>query len=371
MKKLLAILIMVIAISVALPAMASENIKVTVGGERVIFDVQPQLINDRTMVPLRAIFEALDATVSWDDATQVIKAMKGNTLIRLEIDDNTMWVNSKKVTLDVPATLVNGRTLVPVRAISEAFDLKVDWIEATNTVKVRTPVSLAIESCTGPVIEYHEYDENGNEILYKTSNEYWLKTEYDENGNAVKSVDSDEVEKTYTVDQDGNVIYWEDTEGNWLKSAYDANGLLTYIEHSDGWCDKAEYDSKGNLIYYEVTEENWWQKSTYDENSNLISTETSDGYKATFTYDENGNQTYWKDSTGYWVKTNYDEKGLKVSTENSEGGWEKFTYDESGNEIYYEDNTGNWTRYSYDYDNNLTYWTSASGAYEKLIVMNI
>ena len=118
MKKLLAILIMVMAISVALPAMASENIKVTVGGERVIFDVQPQLINDRTMVPLRAIFEALDATVSWDDATQVIKPMKGNTLITLEIDDNTMWVNSKKVTLDVPATLVDGRTLVPVRAIS-------------------------------------------------------------------------------------------------------------------------------------------------------------------------------------------------------------------------------------------------------------
>ena len=360
---------MVMAISVALPAMASENIKVTVGGERVIFDVQPQLINDRTMVPLRAIFEALDATVSWDDATQVIKAMKGNTLIRLEIDDNTMWVNSKKVTLDVPATLVDGRTLVPVRAISEAFDLKVDWIEATNTVKVRKPVSLVIERCSGPVIEYFEYDLNGNETLYKTSTEYWVKSEYDENGYISKSTDADGLEKTFTIDKDGNITYWEDSEGNWQKATYDKNGFETYIERSNGWWQKSEYDAKGNLTYYE-TSDGWWQKSTYDGN-NIKSTETKDGYKATFTYDDKGNQTYWEDSTGYWIKIKYDETGKKISTENSEGIVEKFTYDQDGNETYYEDNQGYWLRYAYDYEGNLNYWTSAVGAYEKLIVMNI
>ena len=104
-------------------------ITVSLDGKNIEFDVAPQIINGRTMVPLRAIFEALGATVDWNDDTQTVTSTKGGTTISLTINNPTMYVNGKAVILDSPACLVDSRTLVPVRAISEAFDIQVEWKE--------------------------------------------------------------------------------------------------------------------------------------------------------------------------------------------------------------------------------------------------
>ena len=114
--------------------MNTASIKVLVNGECVEFDQQPILENNRTLVPLRAIFEALNATVDWYDLTQTVTAVKGNTNISLQIDSTLMTVNQAVKTLDVPAKLVNSRTLVPVRAVSEAFGCDVKWDDANQTV---------------------------------------------------------------------------------------------------------------------------------------------------------------------------------------------------------------------------------------------
>ncbi len=111
-----------------------QTITVKVDGKAVEFDQPPVLENDRTLVPLRAIFEALGATVEWEDATQTVKASKGDIAISLQIGSKDMFVNGTTKVLDVPAKLLNSRTLVPVRAISEAFGCKVDWEDATQTV---------------------------------------------------------------------------------------------------------------------------------------------------------------------------------------------------------------------------------------------
>lgn len=118
------------------PTPDNEVIKVKVNNELVVFDQPPVLENGRTLVPLRAIFEALGAEVGWDDPTQTVTASKGETEISLQIGSTQMNVNADIKTLDVPAKLVNGRTLVPVRAISEAFGCKVDWVEGTQTVLI-------------------------------------------------------------------------------------------------------------------------------------------------------------------------------------------------------------------------------------------
>ena len=141
-KVLCLILTVLMAISTTGSVMASDNIKVRLGGKLIDFDVQPQLINDRTMVPLRAIFEALGATVDWNGDTQTVTSTKGNTTIKLAINNPTMYVNDEPITLDSPACLVDGRTLVPVRAISEAFNLKVEWDGATKTVCIKQMVSV-------------------------------------------------------------------------------------------------------------------------------------------------------------------------------------------------------------------------------------
>lgn len=125
----------------ALPAFAEDYISVTLDGQKLSFDVPPQIINERTMVPLRAIFEALGTDVDWDQSTQTVTSSKDNITIRLTIDSNTMYVNGNTVLLDTPACVVNERTLVPVRAISEAFNTTVDWDNGTRTVIISSQPS--------------------------------------------------------------------------------------------------------------------------------------------------------------------------------------------------------------------------------------
>ena len=92
LRGLCAILGMVIILAV--PTFAEENVKVYVDDVQVEFDVQPQLIGGRTMVPLRAIFEALGADVFWDSKTETITSVLGETKIILTIGSPVMYVNN-------------------------------------------------------------------------------------------------------------------------------------------------------------------------------------------------------------------------------------------------------------------------------------
>ncbi len=113
-------------------------VKVFVADERVTFDQPPVIEEGRTLVPLRAIFEALDCYVEWDDATKTVTAFRGDDEIKLTIGSADLYKNGEVVaTLDVPAKIINSRTLVPVRAISEAFGCNVSWVDETKTVVVR------------------------------------------------------------------------------------------------------------------------------------------------------------------------------------------------------------------------------------------
>jgi alpha-tubulin suppressor-like RCC1 family protein len=109
----------------------------TNNGKDTTIDVPAQIINGRTMVPLRAIFEALGADVQWDGTTQTVSSSKGSTDVSLQINSTELHKNSETKTLDVPAQLVEGRTLVPVRAIAEAYDCTVGWDSETKTVSVK------------------------------------------------------------------------------------------------------------------------------------------------------------------------------------------------------------------------------------------
>lgn len=111
-----------------------DDIKVTLNGNAITFDQPPVIKDDRTLVPVRAIFEALGAEVRWDGDTQTVLSQKGATLVQLKIGSNIMTVNGRDIALDVPAQIINDRTLVPVRAIAEAYGCSVDWDGATKTV---------------------------------------------------------------------------------------------------------------------------------------------------------------------------------------------------------------------------------------------
>ena len=113
---------------------APKAITVFLDNEKISFPQNPIIDNGRTLVPLRKIFEALDANVEWDGETSTVTATKGDTIIVLVIGNNVAQKNGVNVNIDVPAKIVNGSTMVPVRFISDCFGVDVDWDGALQKV---------------------------------------------------------------------------------------------------------------------------------------------------------------------------------------------------------------------------------------------
>ena len=107
-----------------------------VDSRQLTLDVPPMIISSRTMVPLRFIGDAFGARTDYNANTKGITITLGGTVIRLTVNSKTAMIGSKTVTLDSPATVIRGRTLVPTRFISEAFGAKVDWLPETKTVLI-------------------------------------------------------------------------------------------------------------------------------------------------------------------------------------------------------------------------------------------
>lgn len=146
MKKFLSILISIITISgvftTAVRANNANEVSIVIDNVSLDSDVAPQIINDRTMVPVRAIFEAIGAIVEWDSSTSTATITKDTNIVKITVDSTEMYVNGNSITLDSPACIVNSRTLVPVRAISEALNLGVIWNDETRTVEIYTPPTV-------------------------------------------------------------------------------------------------------------------------------------------------------------------------------------------------------------------------------------
>jgi len=126
--------------SLALGAMgsAARVISVTVDNRSVAFDVAPEIVRGRVMVPIRSIAETLGATVTWDEGNRTVHIRKSATSISLLLGAVVARVNERAIELDVPAFATRGRALVPLRFISEALGFGVTWHERTARVAVIT-----------------------------------------------------------------------------------------------------------------------------------------------------------------------------------------------------------------------------------------
>ena len=112
-------------------------VSVVIDGMPVQFtDQAPVIIEGRTLLPLRMVFELLGATIDWNGDTQTVTATKDGVTVTITIGSNQLFVNDEAKTLDVPAQILNSRTMVPVRAASEAFGCGVGWDATTSTVTI-------------------------------------------------------------------------------------------------------------------------------------------------------------------------------------------------------------------------------------------
>lgn len=148
MKKIISMLITVFLIlSVNITTFASDTIYVTLDGSYIEFDVKPQIINGRTMVPIRAIFEKMGATVEWDGNTSSAICTKGDTVVKMTVNSMDMYINNQITKMDISPVVIDGRTLAPARYVAEAFGADVQWSQKNNTVVI----------CSKDVYAYADY----------------------------------------------------------------------------------------------------------------------------------------------------------------------------------------------------------------------
>ncbi|MEA1962132.1 MAG: N-acetylmuramoyl-L-alanine amidase [Bacillota bacterium] len=127
---------------------------VILNGTKLIFDVPPMIESGRTMVPLRAIFEAMGATVNWNNDTRTVTSQRSGIEIVLPLGSLSPTINGTTYQLDVPAKIVNDRTLAPLRFVGEAFGGEVGWDGATRTVTIVMEDEIASppDTTTGEVV---------------------------------------------------------------------------------------------------------------------------------------------------------------------------------------------------------------------------
>lgn len=143
----LAVLMVFTSVLVVVPGAKAEavtTIEVTIGktlgtvnGKSTTLDQGPVIKNGRTLVPLRFISEAMGATVGWDAATRTASIALADNKISLTIDKAVAKVNGYDVQLDAPATILNGRTVVPVRFVAESMGATTAWNAAQQKVTVQ------------------------------------------------------------------------------------------------------------------------------------------------------------------------------------------------------------------------------------------
>ncbi|MDO4581689.1 MAG: stalk domain-containing protein [Bacillota bacterium] len=120
-------LLLALALGISPTAQAHPEVRVNVNGAPVTMDVPPIIENGRTLVPVRAVSESMGAAVDWDSAQRMVTVQRGGDTILLYIDSANTYVNGQLVPIDVPARIVNSRTLIPLRFIMENMGAEVSW----------------------------------------------------------------------------------------------------------------------------------------------------------------------------------------------------------------------------------------------------
>ncbi len=156
-------------------AFAESPVALTLNGAPVQSDVAPVIAQGRTLVPVRAVFEALGADVQWDPQQRQVCVSYSQTEVLLTVDDPVVKVNGQENTMEVPARILpGGRVFIPVRFAAEALGFFVDWDPESRTVILETPKpertvinNISISSAEGAAAAQVTF--SGSEPVWKTA----------------------------------------------------------------------------------------------------------------------------------------------------------------------------------------------------------
>ena len=238
-KKLLSIIAAAAMTASMLPqAMAAnDDITVMINDKELLIeegDTKPFVENERTLVPMRAIFEALGASIEWDEATKTVTSKSDNGNLEIQVGSDTVKVNGNEIKIDVPAKIVDGRTVVPVRVVAEGLNKTVDWNGEARTITISDKITETAFDAAKPATigEIH------SSIQHETASPEWvtkLPEAQDENTKQLFVVAGMGMDKTTASIS----MHERDENGNWKQilstpGYVGKNGLCLDEDHKEG-----------------------------------------------------------------------------------------------------------------------------------------
>ena len=231
-------LILIVFIVLFLTNVAQAAPKVMLNGNQLFFEDPPIIEDGRTLVPLRAIFEALGANVEWDSTANTITAIKGDVQIKLQIGARTAYKNGSSINIDVPVHIVNGRTLVPLRVISEVFGADVSWDGNTQIVNISTLNQDSISDYGSPGVVLKDYTKAcANADRYKMWNYLGSNLRY--SLGSPENIDQTTFEESVGMFCNGKVAE-EKINGNEAKVVI----VSSFIDENGNQCNDYRYTAK-------------------------------------------------------------------------------------------------------------------------------
>lgn len=142
MRRVLQFVVILLILSILFANVYASEISLYVENVKLELENKPFINNGYTLVPVRAIFENLGATVEWDGINKIVTGKTENKTVVLKIDNKIATVNGVPIELAVPAQIINGSTYVPVRFVAESLGAEVNWDNNTRFCISKLRLSL-------------------------------------------------------------------------------------------------------------------------------------------------------------------------------------------------------------------------------------
>lgn len=143
-------------------------ITIKLDGMEIACDSPPVIVDGRTLVPARAVFEAMGGSVDWNGATGEVTVSVSGDDVKLKINSKKAYINGTEKTLDVPAKIIRSRTMIPVRFVSEAVGCRVSWDQLNRIVAIESPQSEVTDLTA---IKAIELTKEGNQVVVSADRE--------------------------------------------------------------------------------------------------------------------------------------------------------------------------------------------------------
>lgn len=176
------IILMLFFILVCVPSYSEDDIQIEIDGKPLQLEVAPQIEDGRALVPFKSIFEALGLNISWNNYLRIATAYNEDISVSIKLDENFGNINGELIALDVPGQIKNGRTLVPLKFVSEAFGNEITWDPVKRLISIKSGFKPYTYTEILPTVDSNEklrllfeYAEKYTQYYVQPSNDYLIE----------------------------------------------------------------------------------------------------------------------------------------------------------------------------------------------------